>query len=161
MSTRTTDVLRLIAAMALSQLAGVIGSTFTVPSIGAWYAGLRKPSFTPPGWVFGPVWVTLYTLMGVAAWLVWRKGLEQRAVRAALAIFLVQLVLNALWPVVFFGLREPFCAFVEIVVLWAAAVLTMILFFRVYTWAGVLFIPYNIWVSYATALNGYIWKLNE
>lgn len=160
MSARTADILKLIAAIAVSQLAGIIGSVFTASSVGTWYVDLRKPGFTPPSWVFGPVWVTLYTLMGIAAWLVWRKGLEHRVVRVALVLFVVQLVLNALWSIIFFGARAPFAAFVEIILLWVAIVLTMAWFFKVSTWAGVLLVPYIVWVSYATVLNGFIWKLN-
>lgn len=161
MSARTVDILKLITAIAVSQLAGIIGSVFTVSSVGTWYAGLRKPGFTPPSWLFGPVWITLYALMGIAAWLVWRKGLEHRVVRIALALFLVQLVLNTLWSVIFFGAQAPLYAFIEIIFLWLAIVLTMVWFFRVSTYAGILLIPYIVWVSYATVLNGFIWNLNQ
>lgn len=161
MSARTIDILKLITAIAVSQLAGIIGSIFTASSVETWYVDLRKPDFTPPSWIFGPVWITLYTLMGIAAWLVWRKGLQHKTVRIALLFFAAQLVLNALWSVIFFGAQAPFAAFIEILFLWLTIVLTIVSFFKVFTWAGVLLVPYIVWVSYATVLNGFIWKLNH
>lgn len=157
---RGADLLKLVVAVVVSQLAGAIGGIFTAQNVRTWYPTLDKPPFTPPSWVFGPVWITLYTLMGIAAWLVWRKGLQDRTVRVALMLFLAQLALNALWSVVFFGLQAPFWGFVEIVVLWVAIVLTMVWFFRVETLAGTLLIPYFVWVSFAAVLNYSIWRLN-
>lgn len=156
------DLGRLAAACAASLLAGAIGS----PAVGdgrsqAWYAAIEKPAFTPPGWVFGPVWTTLYVLMGVAAFLVWRRGLEVRAVRAAVAWFAGQLVLNALWSPVFFGWHRIGLALAVIVLLWAAIVVTLYHFFRVSRTAGLLLGPYLLWVSFATMLNASIWWLNR
>lgn len=158
---KAISILALIASILISQLAGVIGSVFTASSVKTWYRTLDKPPFNPPGWVFGPVWTALYTLMGVAAWLVWRKGWVTPGVRAALGVFAVQLVLNGLWSYLFFGLRSPFAAFVELVILWAAIALTVILFFRVSGAAGWLLIPYIAWVSFAGVLNFSIWRLNR
>jgi tryptophan-rich sensory protein len=155
------QVVGLIVAILISQAAGGIGSIATVSSVSTWYAELEKPWFNPPSWVFGPVWGLLYTLMGVAAWLVWRKGAANPLVRTALVLFAVQLVLNALWSWLFFGARLPFVAFVELVVLWAAIIVTTIWFFRVSTPAGVLMIPYILWVSFAAVLNFHIWWLNK
>jgi len=157
----TTDILKLISAILISQLAGVIGSAFTFRAIPTWYAGLEKPTFSPPNWIFGPVWTMLYTLMGIAAWLVWRKGFADRSVRIALILFLIQLALNALWSVIFFGLRSPTWAFAEIVVLWIAIVMTTIYFFKISRAAGALMIPYIAWVSFAAALNLYVARLNR
>lgn len=161
MSRRVVDIIALVVAIVASQLAGAIGSMATAPAVREWYPTLTKPSFNPPSWVFGPVWITLYTLMGIAAWLVWRAGWGRPIVRAALIAFIVQLALNALWSWVFFGFHELFWAFVEIIALWIAIVVTTALFFRVSTWAGVLMIPYILWVSFAAVLNYSIWRLNS
>lgn len=159
-ASKTADVVRLIAAVAVSQLAGAVGSVFTASSVSTWYVTLAKPSFNPPGWLFGPVWITLYTLMGTAAWLVWREGLDERRVRVGLVLFAAQLVLNAAWSLLFFGLRLPMFAFVEIVVLWSAIVLTTAAFSRVSSLAAALMVPYIAWVSFAAVLNYSIARLN-
>ena len=140
--------------------AGGIGSVFTTPAIPTWYASLQKPPFTPPSWLFGPAWTALYVLMGVAAFLVWRRGLAGREVRIALIVFLVQLILNAVWSPVFFGLQSPLSGLVIIAALWIAILLTIVRFWRISTAAGALLIPYIGWVSFATALNAAIWVLN-
>lgn len=143
--------------MVASLSAGWIGSRF-MP--GEWYASLVKPSWNPPGAVFGPVWTVLYILMGVAAWLVWkREGFS--GAKIALALFIGQLVLNALWSYLFFGLRQPMWAFFEIILLWIVIVLTMVSFWRVRPAAGVLFIPYVCWVGFALVLNLQLWRLNS
>lgn len=136
--------------------AGGIGAQF-MP--GAWYAALNKPSWTPPGAVFGPVWTVLYVLMGVAAWLVWRKEGFAGA-GAALTLFLVQLGLNALWSYLFFGRHRPDLALVDIVVLWALILVVTLLFWRHSPVAGGMMAPYLLWVSFASALNFSIWRLN-
>jgi translocator protein len=128
-------------------------------SPGGWYASLIKPSWTPPPWVFGPVWSLLYVLMAVAAWLVWREG-GWRSQRQALGLFLLQWLLNALWTPLFFGLHQPGLACVEIAALWLLILMTLILFWRVKKTAGVLLLPYLAWVTIATALNFTIWRLN-
>ena len=146
-------------AVAACLAAGGIGSVFTVHAIPTWYATLLKPSWNPPGWVFGPVWTALYLLMGVAAWLVWR-AVGWPAARRALLLFAAQLVLNTAWSPIFFGLRSPGWALVDIVVLWAAVVATLGAFRRIRPVAGVLLIPYLVWVTFASALNWSIWRLN-
>jgi translocator protein len=147
----------LILWMVVSLAAGWFGSRF-MP--GEWYARLVKPSWTPPSSVFAPVWSTLYILMGVAAWLVWRRvGFAGAPV--ALALFGFQLVLNALWSYLFFGIHQPAIAFVDIVVLWLAILATTIGFWRVSVPAGVLLLPYLCWVTLASALNLQLWRLNQ
>lgn len=128
-------------------------------SPGGWYAGLQKPAWTPPAWVFGPVWSALYAMMAVAAWLVWRRG-GWTAQWRPLAWFLLQWLLNVLWTPLFFGLHRPGLALMEITLLWAALATTLLAFWRVKTAAGVLLVPYLAWVSLATALNFTIWRLN-
>lgn len=124
-----------------------------------WYETINKPDWNPPGWVFGPVWSMLYTLMGIAAWLVWKKhGLTKAA--PALAAFMVQLLLNGLWSQIFFGMQEIGWAFFEIILLLAAILSTTVLFFRKSKWAGWLMLPYLLWVCFATVLNGTIWFMN-
>ncbi len=127
---------------------------------GAWYAGLAKPSFNPPSWVFGPVWTVLYVLMAVAAWLIWKDRGSVAAAAAPLAAWLVQLVLNALWSWLFFGLHRMDLALVDIVALWFAIVVTIALFWRVWHLAAWLLVPYLAWVSFAMVLNGVLWQLN-
>ncbi len=146
----------LVLWIAVSLSAGAIGSRF-MP--GAWYAALAKPSWTPPGWVFGPVWAALYIMMGIAAWLVWKETGFSGA-KGPLALFLIQLALNALWSYLFFGARSPMLAFYEIIVLWVAILLTLEGFWRIRPFAGALLIPYLAWAGFAAALNFRLWRLN-
>jgi len=155
------DIIKLVVSVVVCLAAGAIGSVFTRSAIPTWYATLVKPPFNPPNWLFAPVWTLLYILMGVSAFLVWRKGLENRQVRAALIIFLVQLILNTLWSVVFFGLESPLYGLIVIVILWAAILITVIMFFRISRLASILLWPYLAWVSFAAILNGSIWMLNS
>jgi len=150
---------------ALAALAGWVLLAF-VPALsgavappGDWYRSLNKPSWNPPGWVFGPVWTCLYASMGVAAWLVWRRG-GWAARRRELGWFLVQWVLNGLWTPIFFGLHRPGWALMEMAMLWGAVLMTGLLFWRVHRVAGGLFAPYLAWVSFAAVLNGTLWRLN-
>jgi benzodiazapine receptor len=129
-------------------------------AISTWYVALEKPPFTPPNWLFAPVWVTLYLLMGISAFVIWRRGLESRQIKIALLVFLIQLALNALWSVVFFGLQSPFYGFIVIVALWIAILLTILRFFKISKVAGALLLPYILWVKFAMALNVSIWILN-
>jgi benzodiazapine receptor len=154
------DIAKLVVSIVACQCAGLIGSIFTTPAIPTWYATLEKPAFTPPSWLFAPAWITLYLLMAIAAFLIWRKGLAEEGVKSALVIFLVQLVLNALWSVVFFGLHSPLYGMVVILALWVAILLTILRFFRLSTAAGALLLPYILWVSFASILNISIWVLN-
>lgn len=150
----------LIGAIVISQLAGIVGSLFTGQAINTWYATLEKPALQPPAWLFGPVWTILYVLMGVAAFLVWRNGWAHRKAKVALMFFFVQLVLNALWSIIFFGLHSPGGALVEMAFLWVAIVATIVAFARVSAIASWLLAPYLIWVSFAAYLNYAIWILN-
>lgn len=149
----------------ISELAGVIGSLFTTPSIAGWYAGIIKPDLNPPAWVFGPVWTTLFVLMGIAAFLVWSSYAEasedkKKSIRIALALFGIQLVLNTLWSIIFFGLHSPGSAFIEIIFLWLAILATIIAFAKISRPAAWLLLPYILWVSFAGYLNYSIWILN-
>ncbi|HDT13314.1 MAG TPA: tryptophan-rich sensory protein [Candidatus Aminicenantes bacterium] len=151
----------IVVAIAICELAGIIGSLFTAPSIPGWYAALVKPSFNPPGWVFGPVWTALYAMMGVAAWLVYDRGLGKPGVKIALAVFAVQLLLNVLWSVVFFGLHRILAAFIVIVLLGAMILWTIVLFHRISRPAAYLLLPYILWVSFAAVLNVSLYVLNR
>lgn len=128
-------------------------------SSGGWYAGLVKPSWNPPDWVFGPVWTLLYAMMAVAAWLVWREG-GWKVQKRALGLYVVQWALNALWTPLFFGLHRPGLAFAEILVLDLAVLATVLAFWRIRRTAGLLLVPYALWVAFATVLNFTIWRLN-
>jgi tryptophan-rich sensory protein len=157
---KKNEVLKLIFAVLISEFAGLVGSLFTFPSIVGWYAGLRKPWFTPPNWLFGPVWVTLYFLMGVSLYLVWKKGIDRKGARRAVGMFCVQLALNALWSVLFFGLHSALYGLICIAALWVAILATMVAFYGVSKKAVVLLLPYILWVTVAMALNYYVWLLN-
>jgi len=145
----------------ICELAGVIGSVFTTPSIPGWYAALAKPPFNPPNWVFAPAWTTLYALMGISAYLVYEKGLKRKEVRKALAVFAGQLLLNTLWSIVFFGAHMILGAAVIIVFLWGMIVASIWLFSRVSKAAAYLLVPYILWVSFATVLNLSLYVLNR
>jgi tryptophan-rich sensory protein len=150
----------LAVAVGVCFAAAAVGSIYTTPAIPGWYASLQKPAWNPPNWVFGPVWTLLYLMMAVAAWLVWReRGFAGATL--ALAFFSLQLVLNALWSIIFFGWRNPALALVEIFFLWAAIFTTMLAFWRVSHAAGWLMWPYLLWVTFAGFLNLAIWKLNR
>jgi len=151
--------LALGVALAACFGAAAAGGLATSRSVGTWYLTLHKPTWTPPSWLFGPVWTLLYAMMAVAAWLVWRKA-GSSARTAALALFGVQLLLNALWSGLFFGLRNPGAAFADIVLLWLALSGTVAVFFRVTAWAGWLLVPYFLWTTFAAVLNFSIWRLN-
>jgi len=156
-----TTVLRLLLSIALPLSVGGLSGIATARGVQDWYPTLAKPSFNPPDWVFGPVWTLLYVMMGVAAFLVWQRGWNDEAVRIALVLFLVQLALNGLWSILFFGMRSPGLAFAEIIVLWLSIAATAVLFWRVLAAAGMLLLPYAAWVSFAAVLNGSIWILNR
>jgi len=153
--------LKFIIALLSCQLAGVIGSVFTTRSIATWYQTLNRPSYAPPNAVFGPVWITLYVLMGIAAFLVWRRGLQYPGVKEGLLAFLVQLVLNTGWSIAFFGMRSPLAGLVVIAILWIEILITIIYFFKVSRNAGLLMLPYIAWVSFAAALNYGFFILNR
>jgi tryptophan-rich sensory protein len=151
------QILALIAWVGLCFLPASIGSRFTP---GEWYLQLQKPTWTPPGYLFGPVWSLLYLTMGVAAWLVWKRAGFAGA-RVALILFIAQLALNGMWSWIFFGLHKPGIAFAEILVLWGMILGTLIAFWQKSPPAGILLTPYLIWVSFAAALNFAIWQMNK
>ncbi len=153
-------VIKLISAILICEASGIIGSLFTARAIPTWYATLNKPSFNLPNWVFAPVWTTLFVMMGVAAFLVWKKGLAHLGVKFALSMFLLQLLFNFLWSVMFFGLRSPLAGLIDIAALWVTLTITIWLFFKRSTVAGLLLLPYLAWVSFASVLNFAIWRLN-
>ena len=149
--------MRLIVCIAVCLGAAGLGSLLTTPALRPWYAGLSKPRWTAPNWLFGPVWTILFIAMAIAAWLVWRKaGLTAAPVQ----LFLLQLLLNVAWSALFFRLRSPSLAFAEIVMLWLAILATLIEFWKAVPAAGWLLLPYLVWVSDAAALNFSKWRLN-
>lgn len=133
---------------------------FAAPAISEWYTHLAKPPLTPPGWVFGPVWILLYTFMGIAAYLVWQKKTKEQCHCAALQLFLFQLALNTIWTFLFFGLREPLLALIEIAILFFAILIVIWQFWKISKPATYLLFPYAAWVAYATYLNFAIWLMN-
>lgn len=155
------DVAKLAISIVVSQMAGVIGSIFTARTVSSWYLTLKKPGWTPPSGVFAPVWISLYLLMGISAFLVWRKGLGHEWVKTALVLFLIQLALNTLWSAAFFGATSPLAGLFVIVALWVAILATTIAFLRISVVAGLLLIPYISWVGFAAVLNWSIYSLNR
>ncbi len=159
------DVIKLVVSILICQGAGGIGALFTTPAIPKWYKGLKKPGLTPPNYVFGPVWVTLYLLMGIAVYLVWREGFDQSGVTAAavaaFSLFWVQLIFNILWSAVFFGLKSLSGGIIVIIILWIMILVNIVLFFRISPVAGGLLIPYIVWVTIAANLNIQLWRLNK
>jgi len=153
------QIVGLIVLLAVVFAVAGLGSLATSPNIPTWYAGLAKPSWNPPNWLFGPVWSVLYVCMATAAWLVWRKGGWAQA-RRALSLFALQLALNGAWSWLFFGLHRPGAAFVELVALLAAILATTIAFWGRSLAAGILMLPYLGWVAFASVLNFSIWRLN-
>ena len=152
---------KLVIAILVCQGAGVLGSIFTNSSRDSWYQTLEKPAFNPPGWVFGPVWITLYLMMGIALFLVWKKTPFNKTESRAVTWFFVQLVLNVLWSFCFFYLRSPALASIEILLLLFAIAATASYFWRISRTAGVLLLPYIAWTSFATLLTFTIWRLNS
>lgn len=179
----SNKVFKLVASIIICELAGIIGSFFTMSQITNWYVGLNKPSFNPPNWIFGPVWTTLFVLMGISLYLVWSKNwrvkneiISLRGKRPnalslkfytgewqkanIILIFATQLVLNILWPLIFFGLHAVSIAFVEIIILWFSIIFTMVNFYRVSRASAGLLLPYFLWVSFASFLNFLILLIN-
>ncbi len=158
---RSGDLFKLVISIAVAQAAGLIGALFTTPAIAGWYQTLTKPELAPPNWIFAPVWTGLYLLMGIAAFLIWREGLNKSNVKIALSLFVAQLALNTLWSIIFFGARSPGWALAEIAVLWCAILATTVAFWKISKVAGSLMIPYILWVSFAAYLNYSIFILNR
>lgn len=157
---KISNPLKLVIAIAVSLAAGGLGSIFTSSAIPTWYATLSRPALNPPNWIFAPVWTTLFVLMGIAAFLIWKQGADKPKVREALKIFLGQLILNVLWSFIFFGLHNPGLAFLEIIFLWLAILATILSFSKISKTAAYLLIPYIAWVTFASYLNLAIWRLN-
>jgi tryptophan-rich sensory protein len=157
MSKLTKIIIAVLACLTI----GVLGSLFTAPSIQGWYAGLIKPSFSPPNWLFGPAWTLLYILMGISVAIVWHKGTKNKNVKEALKLFAVQFTLNAVWSPIFFGARSLFLGLIIIIFMWIFIVKTIIAFKKVDKLASYLLYPYIAWVSFATVLNFSVWILNK
>jgi len=157
--TTTRQAISLAFSVGVCLGAAGIGSVLTTPSLHPWYATLRKPAWTPPNWLFGPVWTALYLAMAVAAWLVWRQAGFSPA-RLPLTLFVIQLALNVAWSGIFFRMRLPGAAFLEVVLLWSYILSTAIAFWPVSRMASWLMVPYLTWVTFAAALNAAIWRMN-
>ncbi len=152
---------KLIFAIVICQLAGFIGSIFTTPKIAIWYASLSKPAFNPPNWLFGPVWTILFILMGISLYLIIIQDTREKKVKIAAFVFGIQLALNTLWSILFFGLQSPLLAFIEIIFLWLAILATILLFRKINKTAAYLLIPYILWVSFAAVLNLSVFLMNR
>lgn len=152
--------LKFLLCVVGAELIGASGAIFTASSVNGWYSTINKPSFSPPNWVFGPVWTLLFFMMGVSIYLILEKDLKDRMVKTAVLLFVGQFALNVLWSFLFFGLQKPLDAFIDIVVLWFAILLTIIQFNKIDKRAAFLLVPYLLWVSFASVLNLSIWILN-
>lgn len=154
------DLIKLFCSIIGCELVGILGTPFTVAAIPTWYANLNKPFFSPPNWIFGPVWSLLYFLMGVSFYLILKKGWKKKVVRSAGMFFLAQLALNFLWSPIFFGLKSPLLGLITIIAMWVLIIITMKKFYPLSKIAFYLLIPYLLWVSFATVLNAAILFLN-
>ena len=154
------DPIRLAASLVITFLPGILGSVVTINSVNTWYSTLRKPFFSPPNWIFGPVWTTLYFLMGVSLYLVWISKKNQKEKKKALVLFMLQLFLNGVWSFLFFGFQLPLVALFELIMLWFILATTLRSFVRISSTAALLLIPYFLWVSFAMLLNAAIVLLN-
>mgnify|MGYP001000603286 FL=1 len=153
-----SNPIKLLVSLLLPQSAGGLGAFFTLSSVQTWYLTLNKPSWNPPSWLFGPVWTTLYVLMGIACFLIWKSNHPLK--KQALILYFVQLFLNLLWSPAFFGAQNPLLGVLVIVPLWACILFCILTFRQINIWAALLLIPYLLWVSFATVLNTTIWYLN-
>lgn len=158
-SARSRDLLGLVAFIILCLAVSAGGGAITATSVDNWYQALEKPPFNPPDWLFAPVWTALYIMMGIAAWRIWRHR-SFEVTRRALTVFGMQLGLNLAWSFLFFGLQRIDLALIEIIILLIAIVTNTIMFWRIDSFAGLLFVPYAVWVTYATLLNASLWLLN-
>ncbi len=150
-----------LIAIIIPQIAGILGSVFSFSSIPTWYTTLVRPSLAPPNWVFGPVWTTLFLLMGIASFIIYQKGINRPDVKKALYVFFIQLILNITWSILFFGLNDIGAALIEIVCLWSIILANIIVFWRISKVAGYLLITYILWVSFASYLNFSFFILNN
>lgn len=152
-------IISFIAFIFICEAVGLLGGLVTYSSLGSWYADLQKPELAPPNWIFGPVWTSLYALMGISAWIIYQSRSDKR--KRALTIFFIQLFINFLWSFLFFGLKSTLFGLLGIVILLATIILTMIKFFKISKFAFALLVPYLVWVSFATYLAGALWVLNK
>ncbi len=159
-SMKVQNPVALVAAVVSCIVLGSLGGIVTITGPGSWYALLAKPAFSPPGWLFAPVWTLLFILMGISLWMVWNKGAGRRNVRIALGIFAVQFAFNIAWSFLFFGMQSPFLGLVDILILWVLILATIVCFYRVQRTAAYLLIPYILWVSFASFLNYTIYVMN-
>lgn len=156
-----SNIVKGIVAIAIPLLVGGASGFFTITGVDSWYQTINKPSWNPPNWVFGPVWTTLYIMMGIALFLVWIEDASEELKKIAIALFSVQLILNFFWSFIFFNLQQPGWALVEIIAMWFFILLTIFAFAQVNKTAAWLLVPYISWVSFATILNYSIWQLNR
>ncbi|MBW6518876.1 MAG: tryptophan-rich sensory protein [ANME-2 cluster archaeon] len=157
---KVENIIKLIFSISICQFAGVLGSKFTSPSIPGWYASLQKPYFSPPNWIFAPVWILLFTLMGISLYLVLRENFNDNTVKIGMVIFTFQLLLNISWSFLFFNLQNILFAFFEIIFLWIAISLTIYQFWKINKKSSYLLVPYLLWVTFAAILNFSIWRIN-
>lgn len=154
------EIPKLVISIIIVFLAGAVGTVYTLPEITGWYANLLKPSLTPPNWAVGPIWSTLYVLIGIALFLIWREGLERKDVKVAIIIFAVQLAINVIWSLVFFGGHNLFGGLILVIMLWISILINIIVFYRISKTAGLILIPYLIWITIASYLNYGVYILN-
>jgi len=155
--------MKLLVSFILTFIAGAVGSAFTFSEITSWYSTLNKPFFSPPNWVFGPVWTILYILMGISLYLFWKTKVNNKLKKVkknGFVFFGIQLVLNSLWSILFFGLHNPGIAFLEIIFLWLSILLSIKYFQKVSKTSAYLLVPYILWVTFASLLNFAVWQLN-
>lgn len=156
-----SNIVKAIIAISIPLIVGATSGFFTVTGVESWYQTIQKPSWNPPGWIFGPVWTALYIMMGIALFLVWKEDTSEELKKIALALFAVQLILNFFWSFIFFNQQQPGWALVEIIAMWFFILLTLFAFAQVNKTAAWLLVPYISWVSFATILNYTIWQLNR
>jgi len=155
------NAIKLIISIAIPLAIGALGSFFTIPGVKGWYQTINKPAWNPPNWIFAPVWTTLYVLMGIALYLVWKSGNSNKAKTIPLSFFTMQLGLNFLWSFIFFNQHQIGWALVDIILLWVFILLTIFSFSNINKTASWLLVPYIVWVSFAMILNYTIWQLNK
>ena len=159
------NVIKFLIYLVICQGAGIVGSIFTVPAIKNWYVFLQKPSFSPPNWLFGPAWTIFYFLMAVSIFLIWSSSAkatdgQSKKTKMVFRLFWIHLFFNAIWSILFFGLQSPLLGLFDIIILWVMIGILTFQFFKIKKLAGILFIPYWLWVSFATILNFFVYKLN-
>ena len=152
---------KLLLSIGICQTVGILAFIFAAPSISSWYTTLTKPSFAPPDWIFAPVWFTLFTLMGISFYLIWQEGIEKKAVKSAIVIFIIHLFFNFFWSTLFFSFKSPSLAFCEILILWIMIISLVPQFGKINRLSAYLLMPYLYWVTFASLLNYSIWLLNS